>query len=95
MIEPIIWIEVDGPPVFGDGLVQLVLGLQGDAEVVVVPRVFGIEFDGLLVFGDGPFHVVAAIVDTGELLVAAGQHEVIVGTGVIRFGCRRRLVRGR
>ena len=46
-------VEFDGLPEFGDGLVQLVLGRQCVAEVVVGHRELGIEFDGLAVFGDG------------------------------------------
>ncbi len=39
--------------VFGDGLLELPLGSQGDAEVDVGLGVVGLEPDRLVTFGDG------------------------------------------
>ena len=49
----IILLESDGLAVLGDGLVQLALVTQGDAEVVVGFGVIFLEPDGLAVLGDG------------------------------------------
>ena len=57
----------------GDGLVQLLLLAQGDAEVVVGHGVLRVEFDGLAVGGDGLVQL---------LLVEQGDAEVVVGPGV-------------
>jgi len=46
-------VEFDGLPVFGDGFVPLLLGVQRVAEVIVGLGIFGVEFDGLLECGDG------------------------------------------
>ena len=60
----------------GDGLAQLLLLREGEAEVVVGYGVFGIDVDGLVVGGDG----------LGQLLLLIeGEAEVVVGRGVFRI----------
>ena len=48
----VVGLEPDRRAVFGDGLVELPLVLQGDAEVVVGLGVVGLEPDRRAVFGD-------------------------------------------
>jgi hypothetical protein len=45
--------ELDGLAERGDGVVQLVLGRQGKAEVVMGSGDFGVEVDGLAERGNG------------------------------------------
>ncbi len=49
----VVGLEPDRLAVFGDGLVELALVLQGVAEVVVGHGEVGLEPDRLAVFGDG------------------------------------------
>ena len=68
-------VEFDGLAIAGDGLVQLPLDIQGNAEVVVGAGVFRVEFDGLTEAGDGLVELA---------LILQGIAEVVVGDGVFR-----------
>src|SRR5713226_5485458 len=54
-------INQDGLVEFGDGVVQLVLGLESAAEVVVDQRVRGAKVDGLAEFGDDLLQLVVLL----------------------------------
>ena len=77
-------VKPDGLAVFGDGLVQLALSPQGDAEVAVGFGELGVEFDGLPIADRGAVQV--PLVPQGETefdgLLVAGGGAVQVPLGV-------------
>ena len=77
----VVGLEPDRLAVFGDGLVELPLALQGVAEVVVGLGVVGLEPDRLAVFGD-------RLVELP--LARQGDAEVGVGLGVVGLEPDRR-----
>ena len=76
MGQGVIGFEPDGLAVFGGRFIQLTLGPQGGAEVVVGLSVIGLESDGLAVFSDRFIQLT---------LGPKGKAEVVVGLGVIGF----------
>ena len=71
----VFWGEFENLPVGGDGLVQLVLHSQGQAEVIVGMDVSWVEFDGLGEASDGLVQLV---------LLGQDDAEFVVGDGVFR-----------
>jgi hypothetical protein len=69
-------VEFDGLTVASDRLVQLVLVLQGEAEVEVGEGIFRVEFDGFARAGDGLFQLLLGVQGIAEIVVGAGQFGV-------------------
>ena len=77
----VVGLEPDRRAVFGDRLLQLPLGSQGDAEVGVGLGVVGLEPDRRAEFGDRLLQLP---------LVCQGGAEVVVGLGVVGLEPDRR-----